>query len=155
MEGSRARDDQATGGAALLEPQLSFVTGARVAHLSTASAQAVPHVVPVCFALQGGQTVYVSLDLKPKRVGPLDLRRVRNVLDNPPVALVVDRYDELWSRLAYVLIHGRGRLVADAEERRVAVEALRDKYPQYASMPIADRPLLAIDVDRVTSWGSF
>ena len=93
------------------------------------------------------------LDEKPKRVADSDLRRVRNIEGNPGVALVVDRYDEDWSRLAFVQIRGEARIVSPGEAGHAeAIAALRAKYPQYRAMAIEQRPVIAIGHLTATSW---
>ncbi len=130
-----------------------FVAEARVGHLATADGTGSPFVVPVCFVLLGS-TVYSVLDEKPKGTDLMRLRRVRNVLENPRAALVVDRYDEDWSRLGFALLRGPARVVEPGPEHAEALAALRSKYPQYRAMRLDDRPALAIDVQRVTTWGA-
>lgn len=105
---------------------------ARVARLATASAAGQPHCVPVCFVFCGDQFV-IALDEKPKRVEVLRLKRVRNILENPQVSLVIDHYEEDWSRLNFVMIEGRAQLRALTE---VELSSLRGKYPQYESMQL-------------------
>jgi len=130
-----------------------FLERQRVAHLATADAAGVPHVVPICFALVGDR-VYVSLDEKPKQGAPMQLRRVRNIEANPEVAVVADVYDDGdWTQLGFVLVHGRAHMLSDEDEHRRAVAALRDKYAQYRAMALDDRPVIAIAVERVTTWG--
>jgi len=80
----------------LSKSERRFLADRRVAHLATADARAVPHVVPVCFAISQG-TLYITIDEKPKR--HIMLKRLRNIAENPKVAVVVDRYDENWSLL--------------------------------------------------------
>lgn len=105
-----------------------------------------PHVVPFCFVLSG-DTVYSSLDEKPKNVRPERLRRVRNLLEQPEVQVLVDRYDEDWTRLAFVQLRGRARLVDVANrEHEAALRLLRAKYPQYEAMELEGRPVIAVDV---------
>src|SRR3954454_7351119 len=85
--------------AALTDPAVvAFLGDARVAHLATADASGQPHVVPITFALLDGR-LYSALDAKPKRVAGPQLRRVRNIRENPRVSVVVDHYAEDWSRL--------------------------------------------------------
>ena len=130
-----------------------FLERRRVAHLATANATGAPHVVPICFALVG-DSLYVSIDEKPKRGTPMQLRRVRNIEQNPRVAVVADVYDDNdWARLGFVLVHGRARILSAGEEHRRALEALRGKYAQYRAMALEERPVIAIAVERVTSWG--
>ena len=83
--------------------ELRFIERRRVAHLATADATGRPHVVPVCFAHLDGR-FYIAIDEKPKR--SLRLKRLRNIEENPQVALVFDRYDDDWSRLGWVLVQG-------------------------------------------------
>jgi PPOX class probable F420-dependent enzyme len=130
-----------------------FLERQRVAHLATADALGAPHVVPICFALIG-ETVFVSIDEKPKRGAPMQLRRLRNIEANPHVALVADVYDDGdWSRLGFVLVRGRARIVLVGPEHMRGLAALRAKYAQYRAMALEGRPVIAIDVEHVTSWG--
>jgi coenzyme F420-0:L-glutamate ligase / coenzyme F420-1:gamma-L-glutamate ligase len=134
--------------------QASFLVRRRVARLATASGTGEPHVVPVCFSCSGGG-IYVALDEKPKDVPPERLKRVRNILENPSVALVADRYTEDWSRLAFVMVRGRAELLEPGtEEHAGAVRLLRGKYHQYERMRIEENPVIAIRPERVASWGA-
>ncbi len=81
-----------------------FLDAARVARLATADASGAPHVVPVCFAVDNA-TLYVTVDEKPKRADR-PLKRLRNIAENPRVAVLVDRYDEDWRRLGWVMLRG-------------------------------------------------
>ncbi len=144
------------GGArrALRAGELAFVQAARVGRLATVDAHQRPTVVPVCFTVVGDVPAIVSvLDEKPKRVGDEDLGRVRNIRRNPRVCLVVDRYEEDWSRLAFVQVHGAARVMApDDEGHAGAVAALRAKYPQYREMAIERRPVIVIEGLTGFSW---
>ena len=111
--------------------ETAFLVRQRIARLATADAQGKPHVVPVCFAYDGS-AIHVALDEKPKDVPATRLKRVRNVLENPRVALVADRYAEDWNLLAFVMVRGRaGLLEPGSEEHGAAVRLLRGKYHQY------------------------
>jgi PPOX class probable F420-dependent enzyme len=131
-----------------------FLGRRRVAHLGTADAAGRPHVVPVCFAVLG-HSVYSAIDEKPKRGTPYSLRRVRNVSSNPHASLVADVYDDRdWTRLGFVLLSGRARLIEPgAEEHTRALASLRERYAQYRDMALEHRPVLALDIERVTTWG--
>jgi PPOX class probable F420-dependent enzyme len=134
-----------------------FINDHRIAHLATADASGAPAVVPVCYAFDG-ESIYSALDEKPKSVGPLDLTRVRNIESNRRVSLVIDDYDEDWSKLAYAHISGVAEIIepdgaASAEHNR-AVELLRAKYPQYHSMAIEKRPIIKITPVRAKLWRS-
>jgi PPOX class probable F420-dependent enzyme len=130
-----------------------FLEARRIAYLATADAQAVPHVVPVCFAL-GDETLYITIDEKPKRPeGPL-LKRLRNIAENPRVAIVADRYDEDWARLGWVMVRGRAETLAGGDEHARAQTLLRARYRQLHAMNIAPYPVIAVRLERVTSWGN-
>ena len=130
-----------------------FVKRARVARLGTASSEGQPNVVPVCFELLDGR-IYVGLDSKPKSVAHLRLQRVKNILANPRVSFLVDRYYEDWRRLGYVMITGAATLDVREEERSKAIDALRSKYPQYEQLLPDDAPIIRIAPMRVSSWGN-
>lgn len=129
-----------------------FLSGRRVAYLATADARAVPHVVPVCFALSG-ETLYVTIDEKPKRTTGMPLKRLRNIAENPAVAMVVDRYDDDWTRLGWVMLRGRAEILREGAEHDAAQALLRSRYPQLAAMRIAEHPVIAVRIARATSWG--
>jgi PPOX class probable F420-dependent enzyme len=139
----------------LLTPaQIAFIEAQRVGRLATADHAGQPHAVPVCYAYADG-SFYIALDAKPKRVAHERLKRVRNILDNPQVALVIDRYDEDWSALAYLLARGPAALLsANNPEHTQAVKLLRIRYPQYHGMPIDGQPAIVIRVESVVAWGA-
>jgi PPOX class probable F420-dependent enzyme len=129
---------------------------ARVARFATLNAEGRPHIVPICFVYDG-QVFYTAIDRKPKRVSPERLARLQNIRAMPRVALLIDEYDEDWTRLWYVLIRGKAKLLPKSadEERARAIRKLRTKYPQYAQGMLADDALvIRITPERVTSWGS-
>lgn len=131
----------------------TYLESARVGRLATVDAQGRPHVVPVCYALLDDYVV-TPIDEKPKDVGPDQLRRSRNIRENPAVALVVDHYVEDWSRLGWVQVRATASLSApDDTERGAAISALREKYDQYHDHELEDRPLIWIDPEHVRSWG--
>ena len=144
-----------TAASGVLSPeQTAFLVRQRVARLATADAAGRPHAVPVCFAYATG-SLYIALDEKPKDVPPDRLKRVRNILENPDVTLVADRYDEDWGRLAFVMVRGRaGLLEPGAEEHGAAVRLLRGKYHQYEKMKIGENPVIAVRPESVASWGA-
>ena len=134
------------------ESEVRFLTAMRVARLATADASGQPHVIPIVFAFDG-QRIYTPIDEKPKRVEPERLKRVRNLLENDQLAIVVDRYDEDWTQLAWVLVTGTGEFVEEGEQRRTGIKLLKEKYPQYEDMPLEGRPLIVVTPHSVTSWG--
>ncbi len=111
-----------------------------------------PHVIPVCYAFDGAR-LYTALDLKPKRVEGRMLKRARNILENPKVALVIDDYSESWNDLAYVIIRGVARIVDDGEEQRLGEGLLRSKYAQYGELLEPGATIIGITPEKIISWG--
>jgi PPOX class probable F420-dependent enzyme len=123
----------------------------RSARLATADASGRPHLVPIVFAVDG-DAVYHAVDSKPKRTRAL--RRLRNVMENPRVALLADRYDDDWSHLWWVRADGVGRVVelGDPVAER-ALELLAARYEQYrAARP--GGPVIAIQVEKWSGWSA-
>jgi PPOX class probable F420-dependent enzyme len=138
-----------------LEPSAGasrLIRSARVAHLATADRNGQPHVIPICFVFDG-KCFYSPIDEKPKRVAPRKLKRLRNIEANPKVALVIDRYDEDWQKLAYVLVSGTAQMVVRGKRHEKAVLLLRKKYRQYRAMGIHERPIISITPNRIVVWG--
>jgi PPOX class probable F420-dependent enzyme len=138
---------------ALAENQRRFLETQRVAHLATADADRRPHVVPVCFAVSANR-IYITIDDKPKQARSASLKRLRNIAENPAVALVVDHYDDDdWSRLGWVMVRGNAEILGTGAEHAAAQLLLRNRYPQMEAMALEKRHVIAIHIDRVTSWG--
>ena len=123
-----------------------FVAQARVGRLATAGAQADPHVIPICFVLLENRVCSV-IDEKPKT--GRKLKRLRNIAATGQAALVVDHYEEDWTRLAYVLMRGPARVVPVTSE---VLTALRAKYPQYNAMSLAAAEMVELTVESWTAW---
>jgi PPOX class probable F420-dependent enzyme len=121
---------------------------ARVGRLATADADGRPHLVPFCFALVADRIVSV-VDAKPKRTQ--QLRRLANIRAQPRVSVLVDEYDEDWSRLWWVRADGTARVVESGPDRDAAVAELVAKYRQYVEQP-PEGPLVEITVDRWRGW---
>ena len=109
--------------------------------------------MPICYVFDGKE-LYSPIDEKPKQTSPLLLKRVRNIRANPYVSVVVDRYDDDWRRLAYVLITGKAKVLTKGRNHKRAVLLLRSKYPQYRKMAIHERPIICITLTRLKSWGA-
>jgi len=138
----------------LSQAERQFLTTHRVARLATVDAQGQPFVVPICYVFDG-TAVYSALDEKPKSVAPMQLKRVRNIIADPHVALVVDDYSEDWRALAYLQIRGQAVLVEPgSQEQRAAIPLLRAKYVQYQAMAIDQQPVLQITPEAISSWGA-
>jgi PPOX class probable F420-dependent enzyme len=142
-----------TPDASIPGPVAGFIAGARVGRLATADADGQPTVVPICYAFDG-RALYSAVDAKPKQAPPEGLKRIRNLRENPRVSVVIDEYDEDWTRLRYVIAEGTAALLTGGEEFGRAVDLLRAKYPQYRAMGL-DRAggwVIAIAPARFLSW---
>jgi PPOX class probable F420-dependent enzyme len=137
-------------GSDILQPwERDFVAAQRVARLATISRDGRPHLVPVCFALDGG-SVFIAVDEKPKRAGTL--ARVANIQRDPRATLLFDHYSDHWEQLAWVRLD----CVATVHERGgghpAVLELLRSKYAQYSAMALEGLPLIELAVERAVSW---
>lgn len=121
------------------------VEAARVGRLATVDAESRPHLVPICFALEG-DTLYSAVDEKPKR--SKQLKRLANIRRHPRVSVLVDHYEEDWTRLWWVRLDGTGRVLEEGPEREHGLELLRAKYEQYRGEP----PTGAVIAVRVEGW---
>ncbi|TMG71070.1 MAG: TIGR03668 family PPOX class F420-dependent oxidoreductase [Chloroflexi bacterium] len=123
---------------------------APVARLATADVNGRPHVVPISFAMDG-DTIYFAVDAKPKR--SRDLKRLRNIAANPAVSVLVDHYEDDWTRLWWVRADGTARVVQDHAEAARATDALAGRYPQYRRARPAG-PVVAISNIRLSGWSA-
>ena len=133
---------------------MEFVIGQRVARMASVDTNGRPHVVPICFVLDGTAVIYSAIDLKPKSVETKNLRRVRNIANNPFVSILLDRYTEDWAQLGFVILHGAAKVLAQGAERNKAEDLLRKKYSQYEKLLQPGAPMIKINVGRITSWGN-
>ena len=123
-----------------------------------------PRLVPICFAVDATADrlcLYSALDEKRKAIAdPRRLARVRDILERPPVSVLVDRWSEDWSQLAWLRLDGMAALLEPAgpggaaSEHRRAVALLRARYAQYGAMDLERGPLIRIDVERVSGWSA-
>jgi PPOX class probable F420-dependent enzyme len=127
-----------------------LIRTARVAHLATADKAGQPHVIPICFVFDG-KYFYSPIDEKPKRT--TNLKRLKNIRDNPQVALIIDHYEEDWRKLGYMLVFGKARILQSGVQHQNGVQLLRRKYRQYHHMAIQERLIIMIAPKRIVSWG--
>jgi coenzyme F420-0:L-glutamate ligase/coenzyme F420-1:gamma-L-glutamate ligase len=138
---------------------------ARRAVLATINPSGEPRLVPICHVLgendsRGRPRLYTPIDEKPKAQPeqPARLGRVRDILVLPTAAVIADRWDEDWSRLAWVRVYGVAEILEpqphERAEHAAAVAQLREKYEQYRTQSLDDRPIIRVAIDRVTSWGA-
>jgi PPOX class probable F420-dependent enzyme len=137
----------------LPEGVAGFIARARVGHLGTADATGQPLVVPICYAFDG-EALYSAIDAKPKAREAGELRRIRNIRQNPRVSVVIDRYDEDWDELRYVIVEGLAQILTGGAEFSRGADLLLEKYPQYRVMGLARESgmMLRIGAEKVTHW---
>lgn len=121
---------------------------ARVGRLATVGPEGQPHLVPIVFAAVD-DTVYSAVDRKPKSSG--ELRRVRNIRANAQVSLLMDHYEEDWTRLWWVRADGCASVLNEVTGSHPAVDALTAKYRQYAGSMLGG-PVIAVRVTRLRGW---
>ena len=128
-----------------------LLRAARVGRLATAGGDGRPLVVPVCYVFDGTH-IYSAVDGKPKRTR--ELRRLRNIVENPQISLVVDEWDEDWARLRYVIVEGRADVLTDGSEFARAIDLLVAKYPQYRTLGLSRESgaVIRITPDRILPW---
>lgn len=121
---------------------------ARRGFLGVVGPDGTPRVLPICFTW-AGDVIWTAVDGKPKRSDQLE--RLKSIKANPKVSFTVDRWDEDWSRLAWLQARGRARVLPHGPEAESALAALRGKYPQYERTPV-EGPVIRIDVERWVGW---
>jgi PPOX class probable F420-dependent enzyme len=126
------------------------LTEARVARLATAGAEGLPHIVPIAFA-HDHVNLYFAVDEKPKRTR--DLKRLRNIAWNPRVSVLVDHYEDDWTRLWWIRVDGVARVIGHEAEAERAVDLLVAKYAQYERARPRG-PVVAISIERMTGWAA-
>jgi PPOX class probable F420-dependent enzyme len=124
------------------------VEEARIARLATLTPEGRPHLVPICFALDG-DLLYTAVDEKPKR--SRRLQRLANVRAHREVTVLVDHYDEDWSRLWWVRLKGAARVVEAGDELETALRLLVGKYEQYRREPPGG-PAIVIEIRDWRGW---
>ena len=121
-----------------------------VARLGTADARGRPHVVVVTFAVEG-DTIYTAVDQKPK--AGTNLKRLRNVGENPQVTVLADRYSDDWDALWWVRADGRAAVLSDQRSMAEPLRLLAGRYWQYRAAPPTG-PVLAVTVERWSGWAA-
>jgi PPOX class probable F420-dependent enzyme len=126
------------------------IADSRVARLATVDADGRPHLVPIVFAL-AGDTLYSAVDAKPKR--SRKMRRIENARRRPEVTVLIDHYDDDWTRLWWVRLRGDARVLDGGEEAAHALALLAAKYEQYRKAA-PGLPVLAIDITEWRAWAA-
>lgn len=147
------------------DAQRAFVNRERAGTMATTAPDGRPRLVPICFVVApepddlGRALIYSPIDEKPKKSpSPRDLARVRDILVLPEVSVLVDHWDEDWSKLGWLRAYGVGWMLEpephEREEHAAAVKQLREKYPQYRDQDLDNRPIIRVAVDRIVTWGA-
>jgi PPOX class probable F420-dependent enzyme len=146
---------------------LRLIQVCRTATLATIAPDGSARLVPVCYAVIAEPAemprLYTPLDEKPKSGSdPLALARVRDISERPRVTLLLDHWDEDWSRLAWLRLSGVASLLepgpsaglptAVSTEHAAAVGALRARYSQYVEMALERRPMIRVALDGARAW---
>jgi PPOX class probable F420-dependent enzyme len=121
----------------------------RRGHLGLLDPSGAPRVLPVTFVVLDG-AVWSAVDHKPKRVEGDELARVRWLKAEPRSVFTVDRYDDDWTRLAWVQLLG-ATAVVEADEHGAVLDALAERYTQYRERRPAG-PLLRLTPERTLCW---
>jgi PPOX class probable F420-dependent enzyme len=138
----------------LTDEERALLEGARRATLATIDAVGRPRLVPICFVVVD-DVVWSPLDDKPKAVAdPRGLARVRDIEARPDVALLVDRWSEDWSELAWLRLGGHASLVEAGDVPADVIAALRAKHPQYRDHDLEHRPALRLEIATTAGWSA-
>ena len=124
-----------------------LIANERVCRVATTGPEGRPHLVPVVHVLAGDKIYFGSGD---------DGRKVRNLRDNPHVALTVDLYSDDWSQLRGVMVQGTARLIERGPRFKQARARLYAKYPQYAkeaALSPSDSVIVEVSPTHVFTWG--
>jgi PPOX class probable F420-dependent enzyme len=123
---------------------------ARIARLATLDPDGRPHLVPIVFAI-AGDSLYTAVDAKPKR--SRRLRRIENARERPDVTVLIDHYEEDWSKLWWARLRGRARVYDSGNEFDRGLSLLADKYQPYRASP-PQGPVLAVEVTEWRTWAA-
>ena len=126
------------------------LSAARVARLATTGTDGQPHLVPVTFAVDG-DLIYTAVDHKPKTTA--SLRRLRNIRENPRVALLADHYADDWDTLWWVRADGSARVVEHGQATARPIDVLTARYEQYRHFRPTG-PVIVVQVERWTGWAA-
>ena len=137
------------------------INKARVARLATVDQECKPHVIPVVFVLDNDHNCYfIPIDEKTKRARPENLKRVKNIQENPNVALLIDEYNEDWTKLYFIMIRGKASIVGGKKLEQNEMSLLRKahyllyhKYNQYQTTGVGKYVIMMIP-QKVTTWNN-
>ena len=114
------------------------------ARLATVDSECMPHLIPVVFVFDN-DCYFIPIDEKTKRSKPENLKRVKNIQQNPNVALLIDEYNEDWTKLYFIMIQGKASIVGgkESDQNELALlekahKLLSGKYVQYQKIGIGE-----------------
>ena len=119
----------------------------RVCRVATAGSDGTTHLVPVCHVLAGAKIYFGSGD---------DGRKVKNLRENPRIAMTVDLYSDDWAQIRGVMVQGTAKLIERGPRFKQARDRLYRKYPQYrneAAIAPSDSVVIEVTPTHVFTWG--
>ena len=135
----------------------TIIDKATVARLATVDSECKPHLIPVVFVFDN-DCYFIPIDEKTKRSKPENLKRTKNIQQNPNVALLIDEYNEDWTKLYFIMIQGKASIIGGKELERnelllleKAHKLLCDKYVQYQKIGIG-KYIIMIIPQKVITW---
>ena len=136
----------------------TIIDKARIARLATVDTECKPHLIPVVFVFDN-DCYFIPIDEKTKRSRPEKLKRAKNIQQNPNVALLVDEYNEDWTKLFFIMIQGKACIIGGKELEQQndllllekAQKLLSDKYLQYQKTGIGEYVIMIIP-QKVITW---
>jgi len=132
----------------------TLISRAKVARLATVDQKLYPYVVPVVFVFHGN-SFFIPLDEKTKTVNPKNLKRVKNIEKNPNVTLLIDKYQNDWKKLFFLMIHGKAKVIDEKNGKIMDKihKLLVSKYPQYKKIGIGNS-CIKIEPTKVRFWSN-
>jgi len=133
---------------------MTLIKGAKVVRLATVDQKSHPYVVPVVFVFHEN-SFFIPLDEKVKTVNARKLKRVKNIEKNPNVTLLIDKYQNDWKKLFFLMIHGRATMIDGKNSKLMDKihKLLISKYPQYKKIGIGNS-CITIHPTKVTFWNN-
>ena len=137
----------------------TIINKAKVARLATVDIKCTPYLVPVVFVFDNDNDYYfIPINEKTKRSRPENLKRVRNIKENPNVALLIDEYNEDWTKLYFIMIQGKASIIGGKKLEQDEIpllekahKLLSNKYPQYQNIGIG-KYIIMIIPQKVIAW---
>ncbi len=133
---------------------MTLIKGAKVARLATVDQKSYLYVVPVVFVFHEN-LFFIPLDEKTKTVNPKKLKRVKNIEKNPNVTLLIDKYQNDWKKLFFLMIHGKATVIDGKNSKLMDKihKLLISKYPQYKKIGTGNS-CITIYPTKVTLWNN-